>query len=108
MDQPNQPNIDYEIQVPSELAGGTYANFLTVWHSGHEFTLDFAVTQQVVPEDPEDPEASLTLPCRVVTRVKIPPTLIFEVIRALNENMTTYKGTFGEIPRLEATQEDTE
>jgi hypothetical protein len=95
---------NFNVQLPPELEGGTYANFLSVWHTGHEFTLDFAVTQPpVVPENPAEP---ISVPCRVVTRVKIPPSLIFEIIRALNQNMTTYENTFGEIQQPQATQED--
>jgi hypothetical protein len=99
-----QRPTNFNVQIPPELEGGTYANFLGAWHTGHEFTLDFAVTQPpVVPENPTEPT---TVPCRVVTRVKIPPTLIFDILRALNENMTTYENTFGEIQRPETAQED--
>jgi hypothetical protein len=38
----------------------------------------------------------------VTSRVKIPVTLIFDVVRALNENMTRYEETFGEIKRPSA------
>jgi hypothetical protein len=95
---------NFNFQVPPGLEGGTYANVLGVWHTGHEFTLDFAVTQPpVVLENPSGP---VSVPCRVVTRVKIPPSLIFDIMRALNENMKTYENTFGEIQRPEAPQED--
>jgi hypothetical protein len=106
MEQPEagERPTNFNVQVPPELEGGTYANFLGVWHTGHEFTLDFAVTQPpIIPEDQNQP---VTIPCRVVTRVKFPPTLIFDIMRALYENMTTYESTFGEILRPEATQED--
>ena len=106
MEQPGagERPTNFNVQLPPELEGGTYANFLGVWHTGYEFTLDFAVTQPpVIPEDEAEP---ITVPCRVVTRVKIPPTLIFDIMRALNENMTTYENTFGEIQRPEAPQED--
>jgi hypothetical protein len=39
--------------------------------------------------------------CRVVSRVKIPVTVLFDVLRALNENMTRYEQVFGEIRRPE-------
>jgi hypothetical protein len=91
-------------QVPPDLEGGVYANILGVWHTGHEFTLDFAVTQPtLVPTDPSEPA---TVPCRVVTRVKIPPSLIFDIMRALNENMDRYEAIFGMIQRPEPRLED--
>jgi hypothetical protein len=98
-----RPTI-FNVQLPPDLEGGAYANFLSVWHTGREFTLDFALTQP--PIVPENPQAAVTVPCRVVTRVKIRPNLIFDIMRALNENMTTYESIFGEIERPGPTQED--
>src|SRR5687767_11664501 len=95
---------NFNFQVSPDMEGGVYANFLGVWHTGHEFTLDFAVTQPaIVPESPTEPT---TVPCRVVARVKIPPSVIFEILRALNQNMTIYENTFGEIQRPDTPQED--
>jgi Protein of unknown function (DUF3467) len=94
----NRPT-NFEIQLPPELESGVYANFLGVWHTAHEFTLDFAQIQPAQVDDPEDPSSPVTLPARVVARVKIPVTVVFDVIRALNENMTRYEQAFGEIRR---------
>jgi len=35
----------------------------------------------------------------VVARLKVPVSLVFDVIRALNEEMTVYEQQFGEIRR---------
>jgi Protein of unknown function (DUF3467) len=96
---PEGRDSNFQVQVPPELEGGVYANFLSVWHTGHEFTLDFSATQPPQAADPDDPTSPVTVPCRVVARVKIPPTLVFDVIRAMNENMTRYESVFGEIRR---------
>ena len=90
---------NFQIQLPPELEAGAYANFLGVWHTAHEFTLDFAQIQPAQMPDPNDPTAPVTLPARVVARVKIPPTVAFDVIRALNENLGRYEQAFGEIRR---------
>ncbi len=97
---------NFEIQVSPDLEGGVYANFLNVWHSPFEFTFDFAVTQPPIPQDPENPASPVTVPCRVVARLKIPPALVFDIMRALNQNMTGYEQTFGEIRRPESPQEE--
>ena len=96
---PDRP-IELQIDVPPELEGGTYANVLNVWHTAYEFTLDFGVMQQV--GEPEDAEAAVQVPVRVVSRVRIPVTLLFEVLKALNTNMTGYESTFGSIRAPEA------
>ena len=95
---------EFQIQVPNELEPGVYANFLSVWHTAYEFTLDFGVTQP--PQiDQEDPDGPVRVECRVVSRVKIPVTVLFDVLRALNENMTRYEQVFGEIKRPEPPEE---
>lgn len=82
----------YEIQVPEDLQTGVYANLVGVWHSPYEFTLDFAVMQQPVPG-----ERGTVIPTRVVSRVRIPATQVFELIKALNTNMTIYEQRIGPI-----------
>jgi Protein of unknown function (DUF3467) len=97
--------VGFHVYLPPELESGSYANFLVVWHTAYEFTLDFCSTQPPQPQNAEDPESPALVPCRVVSRVKIPPTLIFNVLQALNDNMTQYESKFGEIKRPEP-QED--
>ena len=99
---PDRP-IELQLDVPPELEGGTYANVLNVWHTAYEFTLDFGVMQQVGA--PEDADAPVQVPVRVVSRVRIPVTLLFEVLKALNTNMTGYESTFGSIRAPEAPAE---
>ncbi|MEX2210750.1 MAG: DUF3467 domain-containing protein [Gaiellaceae bacterium] len=92
-----QPAPEFQVVVPPEHKAGVYSNFLGVWHSPYEFTLDFCVTQP--PEPSEEHPDRPVMPCEVVSRIKIPVTLIFDVVRALNENMTRYEDAFGEIQR---------
>jgi len=89
----------FAFTVPPELETGRYANLLGIWHTGHEFTLDFSVTGPAMP--PEAPDDPLTIPCQVVARVKIAPSLVFDLLQALNENMTRYEESYGEIKRPE-------
>jgi hypothetical protein len=90
---------EFTFHVPEDLQAGRYANIVSVWHTGHEFTLDFSVTMRVEP--PSNPGDPLTVPCEVVARVKIAPSLVFEVMQALNQNMTNYEQSFGDIKRPE-------
>lgn len=102
-----QQKPNYAIVIPEDLTGGTYANFLAIWHSAHEFTLDFAVTQPPQPEDPEKPESKSVLPCVVVARIKVPVTIVFEMLKALNQNLTKYEDRFGKVdyPKSQESQE---
>ncbi len=81
---PPEPRLNFEIQVPENL-DSIYSNFLSVWHSGHEFTLDFGVTALPKPNESGD---GVTVPARVVARIKIPPTVVDEMLRALATNVS--------------------
>ena len=50
----------------------------------YEFTLDFAAMQPPQVVDESDPRPR-DVPCHVVSRVKVPVTVVFDLIRALNE-----------------------
>src|SRR5438874_7953110 len=89
METPDQQEL--QVSIPDNVAAGVYSNMALVWHTPYEFTLDFAAME---------PTDSNRVPCRVVSRVRIPPTVIFDLMRALNENMSKYEARFGEIKRL--------
>ena len=92
--QQPMPQTEFEIQIPPEIEPGMYANFLSVWHTPYEFTLDFAATQPSRQD-----EDGVHVPCRVVARLRIPPAVLLDVLAALNENVSRYQGSFGEIQR---------
>ena len=100
--------LHFAIELPDELQGGAYANVLAAWHSAYEFTLDFASTGPVRPRDTPDATPAFEVPCRIVSRVKIPVPLVFDVIRTLNEEMTKYEAEFGEIRRPQQRVGDSE
>ena len=93
--QDMQQQTEFEIQVPPEEEAGEYANFLMIWHTPHEFTLDYAVMQ---PSQPGE-NGMVKVPCRVVSRLRISPTVMLDVLQAMNENVARYQQTFGEIQR---------
>jgi hypothetical protein len=86
--------VRFEMRVPDELENGSYANFLTVWHSPHEFTLDFAVTGQGQPDPTE--QADVVVPANVVARIKLPLTVAEAVLATLAENVTRYESAAGD------------
>jgi hypothetical protein len=83
---------DLEILVPEALQAGAYGNGAVLWYTAHEFTLDFIVQQEPPGTSTRD---------RVVARVRIPPTLVFDLLRGLSETLTRYEGQFGEIKRFD-------
>lgn len=92
------PEQSFAFQLPDDLTGGVYSNVVGVWHTPYEFTLDFAVilpAQQVAGSEGN----TQVTPCRVVSRVKIPPAVVFELMRALSVNERLYEEQIGPIPR---------
>ncbi|MFC5379941.1 DUF3467 domain-containing protein [Aquipuribacter nitratireducens] len=80
-DQPSVPQI--RVTLPDELAGGHYADFVRVWHGKDIFTLDFAAL--LAPPGPDGTTA------RVVSRVRIPPSQVFEIMKALERSLTAWE-----------------
>jgi hypothetical protein len=95
-----QPRVAFELHGDPGPGGGVYANALAVWHTPHEFTLDFMVTANP-PQPAQTPEGETVIraPHQLVARVRIPPGAVFDIIRAINENMTNYEQAFGPIRR---------
>ncbi|HET6907953.1 MAG TPA: DUF3467 domain-containing protein [Mycobacteriales bacterium] len=81
MTQPDQPSA--QIHLPDDLVQGTYADFVSVWHSKDVFVLDFAVLGQ--------PVVNGQLVSRIVSRVRIPPSQVFEIMKALEQQLTAWE-----------------
>lgn len=97
---PSPLPVAFELHAEPGLRGGVYANTLLVWHTPHEFTLDFMVhAQPPQPAQTAQGQAVIKAPHQLVARVRISPSVAFEVIRAINENMTNYESAFGPIHR---------
>jgi Protein of unknown function (DUF3467) len=85
----DKPSQQIQIQVDDAIKHGVYSNFLVVSHSAHEFTLDFC---QVMPGGDD-----CSVKADVVTRVRVAPTMVGKVLRALDTNRTAYEDKFGPI-----------
>lgn len=99
----------FQIHVADEHEGGVYANFVNVWSTAFEFTIDFCATQPaIMPEGPDGPDENepVTVPCTVVSRVRIPPTLIYEIFRALDDNLARYEKNWGPIEEPEPPEDE--
>jgi len=96
MTESTEPSFAF--QLPDDLTGGVYSNVVAVWHTPYEFTLDFAVMLPAKQAAGSDGNAPAT-PCRVVSRVKIPPAVVFQLMRALSVNERLYEERVGPIPR---------
>lgn len=95
MTQPQQPQFD--VELPEDLVAGVYSNVVGVWYTPYEFTLDFAAISPVQWETDEPGQSVSVVPARVVSRVKIPPSAVFELMRNLSETEARYIKRIGPI-----------
>jgi hypothetical protein len=94
--EPGAAVSNVEVQMPDELVAGTYADFVAVWHSRDSFTLDFAALAG--PQTVTTNEAGQSVPtgkARVVARVRIPPGQVFELMKALEKQLTQWEQATG-------------
>ncbi|NEM92071.1 DUF3467 domain-containing protein [Galbitalea soli] len=90
MSDNEDPQIQFQVNLPDELELGVFADFASVWHTPNTFVIDFLAvkapqhpaidpaTGQLHPEQP-------VLEARVASRVRIPSEQIFPLIQALQQ-----------------------
>jgi hypothetical protein len=91
------PGDGLEYFVPPEEEAGTYANSFAIWDTAYDFVLDFAVIQLAQRRDPNDPNSPLVVPAKVVSRVHIPRSLIFEFVKTITARMDIHEKNWGAI-----------
>lgn len=87
----------FEIDLPPEVIAGHYADFANVWHTPNVFVMDF-VTLAQPPREESDPDTGarhLAVPARVVSRIRIPPEQVFELAKALTQQLEFWEQETG-------------
>jgi hypothetical protein len=76
---------------------GVYANFVAVWHERHCFVLDFAAYTQPpqLTTDSESGDPFVDLRARLVSRIRIPPDQVFEIMKALEQQLSMWERETG-------------
>ncbi len=87
----------FEIDLPPEAIDGHYADFANVWHTPNVFIMDFVVLAQPPREETnvETGEPITIVPARVVSRIRIPPEQVFELAKALTQQLEFWEQETG-------------
>jgi hypothetical protein len=95
--EPQGQPVAVQIRTPEKWTAGVYANGIGVWSTQTEVTLDFFVS--LAPEQGTNPDGQqfLVSPQEIVARVKIPPSLVFQVMRNLANAQDQYESQWGKI-----------
>lgn len=87
----------FEIDLPPEIVPGNYADFANVWHTPNVFVMDFVTLAQPPREevDATTGERRMIVPARVVSRIRIPPEQVFELAKALTQQLEFWEQETG-------------
>lgn len=86
----------FEIELPPEVVHGSYADFANVWHTPDVFVMDFVVLARPPQQTTDADGAPVTVvPGRVVQRVRIPPHQVFELAKALTQQLEFWEQETG-------------
>jgi hypothetical protein len=93
---PDELPPQFEIDLPPEVVAGNYADFANVWHTPAVFVMDFVTLAQPPREqDTSDGERVAVVPARVVSRIRIPPEQVFELAKALTQQLEFWEQETG-------------
>lgn len=90
------------IEIPSEWSVGAHADLATIWHTPESFVIDFLALKtppQPVEDERGNPVAQLE--CVVSARVRMAPTHVFNLMQALNTELSKWEASTGRPPHAE-------
>jgi hypothetical protein len=78
-----------QIALPPKHLAGVFADFVRAWHTKDAFVLDFAALTEPVQRD--DDSGDLVHNAAIVSRVRIPPSQVFELMKALEQQLSAWE-----------------
>jgi len=90
MNQPEQKLNQIQIKATDDKMKGEYSNMAQIMHTKEEFVIDFL---NVFP-----PTGTLN------ARIIVSPSHFKRMMRAMEENLKSYEGSFGKVEESEAPQ----
>ena len=92
-------NHQVNMQLPSEQEAGVPADFAAIWHTRDTFVLDFAAFKSAAEVSDSHDMRNVRQDAVVVSRVRIPPTQVFEMMKALEQQLSLWEKESGGIAR---------
>jgi len=88
-----------DIVTPDTQVAGVAADLVGVWHTAESFVLDFSAFADParMQKDPDGVDV-LVQRAQVVARVRIPPSQVFEIMKALEQQLTAWEHETGRAP----------
>lgn len=91
--------INYEINLPEAVRAGHSADFASIWHTKDSFILDFIAQVTPAQQGHDDTGHEVAVVAAdVVTRVRIPASQVWEIMKALEQQYTAWETETGRRP----------
>ena len=88
-----------EIEAGPDIEPAVYADFAALWHTPAIFVMDFAALMGPAQHaQGPDGQAVVDAKARIVARVRMPPQQVFELMKALEQQLSAYEQEAGQRP----------
>ncbi len=78
-----------QLTLPTDKSAGVFADFVRAWHTRDSFILDFS--SYVEPPVRDEAADDIVQQSAVVSRVRIPPSQVFELMKALEQQLSAWE-----------------
>ena len=92
------PEHRMEIVMPEGNIPGVHADLVGVWHTRDSFVLDFSAIVEPPRMEPAPVGNVIVERAQVVARVRIPPSQVFEIMKALEQQLSLWERETGARP----------
>lgn len=99
MNQPAPLPRRLSVSATPDVEAGVYADFVSVWHQPHLFVLDFSVHTNPPQVVEVEGQRVVNVPARMVARVRIRPEQIWEIMKALEQQLSRWEKEQGRTQR---------
>lgn len=94
---PSLPPVQrFDVEMTAEVEVGLHSDFVSLWHTSDSIVLDFASLRRppYIEVDTDGTRVAVA-PTRVVARLRLPPSQVWELMRALEKELTAYENETG-------------
>jgi hypothetical protein len=102
-----EPIEDVAVELPSDQVVGSHADAASVWHTRESFIIDFLAMRRPPEARVDDNEQlHVTQDFVVSSRIRIPPTHVIELMKALEVELSKWETETGRRPPTQSPHPD--
>lgn len=82
--------------MPESQIAGVHADLVGVWHTPDSFVMDFSALAEPPQLHQESRQDIVMQHAQIVARVRIPPSQVFEIMKALEQQLSAWERETGQ------------